>query len=160
MNVILKSLQCFWDWKMEKIEDWGDCNYTTQFNYFQTWTSRKYEPPICDFISTLHNGLIVLPSALKKSQIASFMGPTWDPPGSCRPQVVPTCPHEPCYQGYHKNCQDFAGYFDWHHLVNKKLFKITVTWKNKIKLLNIGRHSNYHVLSPIFDGTALNESDS
>ena len=26
------------------------------------------------------------------TQIAKFMGPTWGPPGSCRP-------HEPCYQG-------------------------------------------------------------
>ena len=26
---------------------------------------------------------------LKASQIARFMGPTWDPPGSCRPQMGP-----------------------------------------------------------------------
>ena len=25
----------------------------------------------------------------KTAQIARFMGPTWDPPGSCRPQVGP-----------------------------------------------------------------------
>ena len=28
------------------------------------------------------------------------MEPTWGPPGSCRPQVGPCWPHEPCYQGY------------------------------------------------------------
>ena len=28
------------------------------------------------------------------------MGPTWSPPGSCRPRWVPCCPHEPCYQGF------------------------------------------------------------
>ena len=27
------------------------------------------------------------------------MGPTWGPPGSCRPQMAPCWPHEPCYQG-------------------------------------------------------------
>ena len=27
------------------------------------------------------------------------MGPTWGPPGSCRPQVGPMWPREPCYQG-------------------------------------------------------------
>ena len=27
-----------------------------------------------------------------------FMGPTWGPPGSCRPQVAPVLAHEICYQ--------------------------------------------------------------
>ena len=31
------------------------------------------------------------------SQIAKFMGPTWDPPGSYRPRWAPCWPHEPCY---------------------------------------------------------------
>ena len=35
----------------------------------------------------------------KQSQIAKFMGPTWGPPGSCRPQMGPMLAHEPCYQG-------------------------------------------------------------
>ena len=35
-----------------------------------------------------------------KSQIAKFMGPTWGPPGSCRPQAGPMLAHKPCYQGY------------------------------------------------------------
>ena len=34
---------------------------------------------------------------LKPSQIAKFMVPTWGPPGSCRPQMTPCWPHEPCY---------------------------------------------------------------
>ena len=34
------------------------------------------------------------------TQKAKFMGPTWGPPGSCRPaMMVPCWPHEPCYQG-------------------------------------------------------------
>ena len=32
------------------------------------------------------------------SQIAKFMGPTWGPSGSYRPQMGPCWPHEPCYQ--------------------------------------------------------------
>ena len=32
------------------------------------------------------------------SQIAKFMGPTWGPPGSCRPQMGPML--APCYQGW------------------------------------------------------------
>ena len=31
------------------------------------------------------------------------MGPTWGPPGSCRPQMGPMLAHEPCYQGS-SNC--------------------------------------------------------
>ena len=34
------------------------------------------------------------------SQITRFMGPTWGPPGSCRPQMGPCWSHEPCYQGF------------------------------------------------------------
>ena len=33
------------------------------------------------------------------TQITKFMGPTWGPPGSCRPQMGPCWPYEPCYQG-------------------------------------------------------------
>ena len=33
------------------------------------------------------------------TQIAKFMGRTWGPPGSCRSQMGPCWPHEPCYQG-------------------------------------------------------------
>ena len=32
------------------------------------------------------------------TQIARFVGPTWGPPGSCRSQMAPCWPHEPCYQ--------------------------------------------------------------
>ena len=30
------------------------------------------------------------------------MGPTWGPPGSCRPQLSPCWPHEPCHLGYYR----------------------------------------------------------
>ena len=43
------------------------------------------------------------------SQITKFMGPTWDPPGSCRPQMGPCWPHWPCYQGC--SHQSVAGWF-------------------------------------------------
>ena len=38
-----------------------------------------------------------------------FMGPTWGPPGSCRPTMGPCWPHEHCFQG---NCTDILrGHF-------------------------------------------------
>ena len=33
-------------------------------------------------------------------QLAKSMGPTWGPPGSCRPQMGPMLAQEPCYQGW------------------------------------------------------------
>ena len=33
------------------------------------------------------------------TQITKFMGPTWGPSGSCRPQMGPMLAQEPCYQG-------------------------------------------------------------
>ena len=35
----------------------------------------------------------------KGAQVAKFMGPAWGPPESCRPQMGPCWPYEPCYQG-------------------------------------------------------------
>ena len=41
------------------------------------------------------------------TQIAKFMGPTWGPSGSCRPQMGPCWPHEPWNQGrYITECYD------------------------------------------------------
>ena len=36
----------------------------------------------------------------QSSQIAKFMGTTWGPPGSCRPQMGPCWPHWHCDRGY------------------------------------------------------------
>ena len=46
-------------------------------------------------------------------QIAKFLGPTRGPPGSCRPQIGPCCPHEPCDQGsfIYNACQDICRQF-------------------------------------------------
>ena len=49
----------------------------------------------CNYLS-----LRFIPAYIPTSQIARFMGPPWGPPGSCRSQVGPIWPHEPCYQGY------------------------------------------------------------
>ena len=43
------------------------------------------------------------------THIAKFMGPTWDPPGSSRPQMAPCWPHEPCYQGNHPTIAKVEG---------------------------------------------------
>ena len=44
--------------------------------------------------------LFILPrSSLKHiNPDSKIHGPTWGPPGSCRPQMSPCWPHEPCYQ--------------------------------------------------------------
>ena len=49
---------------------------------------------LCCFIVHRHTrahmiSLAVSPFIRKIPQIAKFMGPTWDPPGSCRPQMGP-----------------------------------------------------------------------
>ena len=45
-------------------------------------------------------GAKLLPKPISiRTQITRLMWPTWGPPGSCRPQVGPIWPHEPCYQG-------------------------------------------------------------
>ena len=44
-------------------------------------------------------GTAVVECAQLNTQIAKFMGPTWGPPGACRPRWAPCWPHEPCYQG-------------------------------------------------------------
>ena len=36
------------------------------------------------------------------------MGPTWGPPGSCRPQMGPMLVREPCYQGWLTNAIIFV----------------------------------------------------
>ena len=40
------------------------------------------------------------PRSVLPSLIARFMGPTWGPHGSCRPQMGPILAHEPFYMGY------------------------------------------------------------
>ena len=47
---------------------------------------------------SLQNGGGVNSQVLMLSQIAKFMGPTWGPPGSCRPQVGPMLANIPRYQ--------------------------------------------------------------
>ena len=43
--------------------------------------------------------MIATKKTSKQPQIAKFVGPTWGPPGSCRPRWAPCWPHKPCYQG-------------------------------------------------------------
>ena len=38
----------------------------------------------------------------ERSQVAKFLGPTWDPLGPVGPRWAPCWPHEPCYQEYFK----------------------------------------------------------
>ena len=54
------------------------------------------------------------------AQIAKIMGPTWGPPGSCRPQMGPILAHEPCYRG-------------WKALVNHALWSLAMTVNHMIR---------------------------
>ena len=59
-------------------------NFVMQFLYEKkTWSGRRrqgFMPHLCNaYNMVLHQW----------SQIANFMGPTWGPPGSCRPQMCP-----------------------------------------------------------------------
>ena len=51
-------------------------------------------PRVCDCFG---NCFIISPAAALITQKAKFLGRTWGPPGSCRPQLGPML--EPCYQG-------------------------------------------------------------
>ena len=55
----------------------------------------------------------------KSSQVARFMGPTWGPPGSCRPQMAICWPHEPCYQG----CLQNGGFLSRSRSISKRHFQ-------------------------------------
>ena len=75
------------------------------------------------------------------TQIAKFMGPTWDPPGSCRPQMGPmlaprTLLSGYCYNGIiaHRSRQLILqengtnARFQPFHIVNQKCTIIFVEW--------------------------------
>ena len=53
------------------------------------------------------------------------MGPTWGPPGSCRPRWIKCRPHEPCYLERH--------HYHWWlaRLSNRFLVDVTQTWNVK-----------------------------
>ena len=57
-------------------------------------------PPLQVGDPDMHHGTCVMWSfKWPTTQIARFMWPTWGTPGSCRTQMAPCWPHEPCYQG-------------------------------------------------------------
>ena len=49
---------------------------------------------------------------------ARFVGPTWGPPGSCRPRVGPCWPHEPCYLGNHSQNSAVQSLKSFHLTIN------------------------------------------
>ena len=61
-----------------------------------------------------------------EAQIAKFMRPTLGPPGSCRPQMGPCWPHEPCYQG------------GWHVAIH------VILWAHR------GREKGWHLIEDIY----------
>ena len=69
------------------------------------------------------------------TQKTKFMGPTWGPPGSCRPQMAPCWPHEPCYQG---NCCWF-----WMIVLFIKSVLVSVPGAQCHAILNLQRHTSF-----------------
>ena len=69
------------------------------------------------------------------TQIAKFTGPTWDPPGSCRPQMIPmlapcTLLSEHCKSYHRRNLQGTrwqSTLFDYIHNVTDECILVSVT---------------------------------
>ena len=88
------------------------------------------------------------------TQIANFMGPTWGPPGSCRPQMCPIWPHELCYQGSDTSMSQWtesslAKIVSCCRFCSKPLSKqwpLVVKWTrlNKAKLYLYNKMQNVH----------------
>ena len=64
-------------------------------------------------LSTSRNMVIILPYWSAQSQIAKFMGPTWDPPGFCRPQMGPML--APCTLLSGVLLCHFVDFYKWSH---------------------------------------------
>ena len=85
------------------------------------WPNIKFSPIVCfpthlfklsTVVHTIcpeNNNFLMSIYDRMDTRIAKFMGPTWDPPGSCRPQMAPCWPHEPCYQGNHPTVAKVEG---------------------------------------------------
>ena len=71
----------------------------------------------CSFCLSLNVLILCLHMVCRwTTQIARFMGPTWDPPGANRTQVGPCWPHEPCYQGRHQQTPWFQCGSKWQYM--------------------------------------------
>ena len=75
----LNDILLVWSYNLNQFglshwNDRGKCDYSSQKG-LQIWHSQWYD--------------LLWPSDTRIPQIAKFMGPTWGPPGSCRPQMGP-----------------------------------------------------------------------
>ena len=92
------------------------------------------------WLSTVQRNVSVSPSL-----IARFMGPTWGPPGFCRPRCVLCRFHEPCYLGYQytycgfdsalKYSWNFIGYFLKYHYSDRFYMSMGLHLWSNFKLL-------------------------
>ena len=76
----------------------------------------------------------ILPDLSLRSQIAKFMGPTWGPPGSCRPQMGPMLAPWILLSGMRFRCMSYIkknGHLCHHRLYQRRsphmLFNLMVT---------------------------------
>ena len=69
------TIHCHWFWKQQP----SPCNFGRQYNAVCTlW-----------LVLSMHARNFTFIFGKKITQIAKFIGPTWGPPGSCRPQMGP-----------------------------------------------------------------------
>ena len=90
------------------------------------------------------------------------MGPTWGPPGSCRPQTGPMLAHEPCYQGILPFPTKVMRWFkpnkwqatNWTQYDQMLIHVTRPQWVNTLRPRQHGRHFPDN----IFKCTFLNEN--
>ena len=94
------------------------------------------------------------------AQKTKFMGPTWGPPGSCRPQMAPYWPHESCYQGGQVNHVDQSKLMIWGNRVLvcviycklklNRCVPVYVWWRSRSGPLWLICRDAFTVFSPYF----------
>ena len=92
-GAIVRLPQCQWS-KPDGYGKISQCITTTKHSKAKTVC-------IClgIYCMTTINVTVTTNTTFTTTQIAKFMVPTWGIPGSCRPQMGPCWPNEPCYQG-------------------------------------------------------------
>ena len=106
----------------------------------------SWERPFCTLVklpvTRLRHTSVQQRRTLTSLQIAKFMGPTWGPPGSCRPQMGPMLvPWTLLSRSFYKSKQTVSYATDWlvklHTLPSIKTLLIEI-WFHQFPLWNAG----------------------
>ena len=74
-------------------------------------------------------------SHLRRSQIAKFMGPTWGPPGSCRPQMDPILAPWTLLSGFLSN--NGLGLLPWTTIISIRYYQLGIIWEYQALRLGV-----------------------